>query len=59
MDTNMTDRLFAYELERGFKQAGVEFENFREIFMGLDQDSWVEFTTISRCNFEFVSLDGE
>ena len=39
MDTNMTGRLFAYELEKGFKEAGVEFENFREIFMGLDQDS--------------------
>jgi len=39
MDTNMTGRLFAYELERGFKEAGVEFENFHDIFMGLDQDS--------------------
>lgn len=39
MDTNLTGRLFFDELEQGFKSAGIEIDNVKEIFLGIDQDS--------------------
>eukprot|EP00940_MAST-03C_sp_MAST-3C-sp2_P002234 g2234.t1 len=38
MDTNFTGRLFRDELEQGFREAGITFSNFAEIFSGIDQD---------------------